>query len=78
MEAYELGTVLGQGLMMGAIAVLIILAVFLFTAIITAMMSVLIHSELKKLNRRLDKTMHTEEIDDNFKYRHTIEDIDRR
>ena len=78
MEAYELGTVLGQGLMMGAIAVLIILAVFLFTAIITAMMSVLIHSELKKLNRRLDKTMYTEEIDDNFKYRHTIEDIDRR
>ena len=78
MEAYELGTVLGQGMMMGAIAVLIILAVFLFTAIITAMMSVLIHSELKKLNRRLDKTMYTEEIDDNFKYRHTIEDIDRR
>lgn len=78
MEAYELGTVLGQGLMMGAIAVLIILAVFLFTAIITAMMSVLIHSELKKLNRRLDKTMYTEELDDNFKYRHTIEDIDRR
>ena len=78
MEAYELGTVLGQGMMMGAIVVLIILAVFLFTAIITAMMSVLIHSELKKLNRRLDKTMYTEEIDDNFKYRHTIEDIDRR
>lgn len=78
MEAYELGTVLGQGLMMGAIAVLIILAVFLFTAIITAMMSVLIHSELKKLNRKLDKTMYTEELDDNFKYRHTIEDIDRR
>ena len=78
MEAYELGTVLGQGLMMGAIAVLIILAVFLFTAITTAMMSVLIHSELKKLNRRLDKTMYTEELDDNFKYRHTIEDIDRR
>ena len=78
MEAYELGTVLGQGMMMGAIVVLIILAVFLFTAITTAMMSVLIHSELKKLNRRLDKTMYTEEIDDNFKYRHTIEDIDRR
>ena len=78
MEAYELGTVLGQGMMMGAIVVLIILAVFLFTAIITAMMSVLIHSELKKLNRRLDKTMYTGEIDDNFKYRHTIEDIDRR
>ena len=78
MEAYELGTVLGQGMMMGAFVVLIILAVFLFTAIITAMMSVLIHSELKKLNRRLDKMMYTEEIDDNFKYRHTIEDIDRR
>lgn len=78
MEAYELGTVLGQGMMMGVIIVLIILAVFLFTAIITAMMSVLIHSELKKLNRRLDKTMYTEELDDNFKYRHTIEDIDRR
>ena len=80
MEAYEVGTMLGQGMMMGVIVTLIILAVFLFTAIVTAIMSVSIHSELKKLNSKLGKIMYAKEINDNnnFQHRNTIEDIDRR
>lgn len=78
MEAYEVSTMLGQGVMMGIIVTLIILAVFLFTAIVTAIMSFSIHSELKKLNSKLGKIMYAKEIDDNFQYRNTIEDIDRR
>ena len=78
MEAYEVGTMLGQGMMMGVIVTLIILAVFLFTAIVTAIMSVSIHSELKKLNSKLGKIMYAKEINDNnnFQHRNTIEDID--
>ena len=78
MEAYEVGTMLGQGMMMGVIVTLIILAVFLFTAIVTAIMSVSIHSELKKLNSKLGKIMYAKEISDtnNFQHRNTIEDID--
>lgn len=78
MEAYEVGTMLGQGVMMGVVVTLIILAVFLFTAIVTAIMSVSIHSELKKLNSKLGKIMYAKEINDNnnFQHRNTIEDID--
>lgn len=78
MEAYEVGTMLGQGVMMGVIVTLIILAVFLFTAIVTAIMSFSIHSELKKLNSKLGKIMYAKEINDNnnFQHRNTIEDID--
>lgn len=78
MEAYEVGTMLGQGMMMGVIVTLIILAVFLFTAIVTAIMSVSIRSELKKLNSKLGKIMYAKEINDNnnFQHRNTIEDID--
>lgn len=78
MEAYEVGTMLGQGMMMGVIIVLIILAVFLFLSMITAIMSVFIHSELKKINIKLGKMMYAWEISDNFKHKNTIQDIDRR
>ena len=80
MEAYEVGTVLGQGVMMGIIVTLIILAVFLFTTIVTAIMSVSIHSELKKLNSKLGKIMYAKEVNngDDFQHRNTIEDIDCR
>lgn len=77
MEAYEVGTMLGQGMMMGVIIVLIILAVFLFLSMITAIMSVFIHSELKKINIKLGKMMYAWEISDK-QHKNTIQDIDRR
>lgn len=78
MEAYELGTVLGQGMMMGVIIAVVVLALFLIFAMITAIMSVFIHSELKKINIKLGKMMYASEISDNFKHKNTIQDIDRR
>lgn len=78
MEAYELGTVLGQGMMMGVIIAVVVLALFLIFTMITAIMSVFIHSELKKINIKLGKMMYAWEISDNFKHKNTIQDIDRR
>lgn len=79
MEAYELGTVLGQGMMMGVIIAVVVLALFLTFAMITAIMSVFIHSELKKINIKLGKMMYAKQVNNSdIQHRNAIEDIDRR
>ena len=79
MEAYELGTVLGQGMMMGVIIAVVVLALFLIFAMITAIMSIFIQGELKKLNNKLGKIMYAKQVNHSaIQHRNAIEDIDRR
>ena len=79
MEAYELGTVLGQGMMMGVIIAVVVLALFLIFTMITAIMSIFIQGELKKLNNKLGKIMYAKQVNNSdIQHRNAIEDIDRR
>ena len=79
MEAYEFGTVLGQGMMMGVIIAVVVLALFLIFAMITAIMSIFIQGELKKLNNKLGKIMYAKQVNNSdIQHRNAIEDIDRR
>ena len=79
MEAYEVGTMLGQGMMMGVIIAIVVLALFLIFAMITAIMSIFIQGELKKLNNKLGKIMYAKQVNNSdIQHRNAIEDIDRR